>query len=403
MTIRQEVIQRLLLAKSMLAPYRFAPWTEPDAHTVAIQVLAAHDAADLVFAAIADYQGKLISTSKDSPYMVQCLDLIQITGEGAQKPTTYFRDLNGVRNSLKHSGNLPNTRQWGQVGRITYEKLSELCQNCIEQSLDEIDESALLRNDVVKKFLAAARRAIERHEYKNGLEEIAKALRTQLDQIRFSSAIEVGEARAEDAIKLSGFGVNANDFLRLQEFLPETWSLGNEFNIIWKQSRFGHPGNWRDDAAQFCLRAFLQIALRIQDAIWIPSAIELSNFYKYKVTAKEDNVEIWEEVHNIPGILGKTEVTKRIIGHLQKGEAKWFSVTRQPLVNDNWYDEVEEQSFKIVNFQDDSVGGILFPGPLQFVLFDKVTITCTPKGFMREKIPDLVEIPWRPDYHEEQS
>ena len=397
MTIRQEVIQRLLLAKLILAPSLSAPCAEPDAHTVATHVLTSHDAADLVFAAIADQQGKLAKKgAKQSPSMMESLDLVECSAD-FHKPVTFFSQLNETRNGLKHKGILPNTRQWGQVGRETYEKLSELCHNCIELPLDEIDESALLRDEEVRNYLAAAKKAIENHENKKGLEEIARALRTQLDQVRFSFTIEVGEAKAEDAIKLSGFGVDANDFLRLQEFLPETRSLGNGFNIIWKQSRFGHPCNWRKDTAQFCLRAFLQIALRIQDAKWIPSAIELYQLYKYKVTAKEDNVEIWVEGREY----GSDLVTKIAVGRLQKGESKTFPPIRQPLVTD-WYDEIEKQSLKIVNLQEDSY--IPISGPQQqFVLFDKVTITCVRNDFMREQFPDLIEIPWRSDDQKEQS
>lgn len=321
---------------------------------------------------------------------MEALGLIDC-GENFIKPTTYFSQLNEARDILKHKGVFPNTKQWGRVGQNTYEKLSEICRVCLHASLDEVDESALLRDQEVKNHLAAAMNAINVDEYKNALEEIAKALRALLDSLPYL-AIHVGEAKAEDAIKLSGFGVHANDFLRLQEFLPETLSLGDGFRVTWKQSGFGHPGNWREDAARFCLEAFLQIAPRIQDARWIPGAIELYQLYRYKVTAKEDNVDIWAESRTYDSDL----VTKHVVGRLRKGEYKIFSSVRQPLVSD-WFDEVKSESFRVVRLRDNSDFLGLFPGSEHFVLFDKVVITCIPTDFMREQFPDLVEIPWRPD------
>jgi hypothetical protein len=75
MTLRKEVLHRLLLAKSILATGRNAPLGVPNPHLVARQVLSAHDAADLVFAAIADHQRKLTAIGK-APSIVECLKLI---------------------------------------------------------------------------------------------------------------------------------------------------------------------------------------------------------------------------------------------------------------------------------------------------------------------------------------
>jgi hypothetical protein len=305
--------------------------------------------------------------------------------------------LNGVRNSLKHTGILPNTKQWGLVGRETFAKLSDICSTCLGLTLDEIDESALLNNDEVRAHILFARTAMENQQYKDALEEVGKALSVLLDANTSLWDIRVGEAKAEFAIKLSSFGVPANDFLRLQEFLPQVSRLGEgPFSITWKQSEFGHPGNWNENAARFCLESFLQIAPRIQDAKWIPGAVELWYFYDYRVTAKEDNVEIWEEVQSKRILLHEPLTTKRKIGQLQKGESRTFSAIHQPLVVD-WHDQVENEFFRIVKLHDDSSYSALFPGPMKFVFLDKVSIDCVPKNWRLEEFPDLQEIPWKSD------
>jgi hypothetical protein len=64
MSLRKEVIHRLLLAKSILAVSGSGSLGQPNPHLVARRVLGAHDAADLVFASIADHQRKLPPTAK---------------------------------------------------------------------------------------------------------------------------------------------------------------------------------------------------------------------------------------------------------------------------------------------------------------------------------------------------
>lgn len=160
--------------------------------------------------------------------------------------------------------------------------------------------------------------------------------------------------------------------------------------ITWRQSEFGHPGNWREDAARFCLETFLQIAPRIQEAKWIPSAIELRYLYNYKVTAREDNIEIWEEIQ-LPGDDDEMEKTKHKVGQLRKGESRTFSAYHRSLVSD-WYDDRTRNSLTIVELPDDSLGNAL-------------GLSCVSNALALDRFPDLVEIPWKDDDEttEEQS
>jgi hypothetical protein len=90
--LKNGVVQRLLLAKSILSAARAMASAELNAHIVAKHVLNAHDAADLAFAAIADQQGKLPSKDK-MPGMIACLGLI----EDALKMTAFGVSANLLR------------------------------------------------------------------------------------------------------------------------------------------------------------------------------------------------------------------------------------------------------------------------------------------------------------------
>ena len=319
MGLRKEVLRRILLAKSILSPVLIAGWERPNAHAVAKQVLNAHDAADLVFAAIADHQNKLPTTNK-APSMLDCLGLIRTE---ADKHSGYFKQLNEARNSLKHAGNLPNATQWAAVGRDVFEKLSTLCQATLNVSLEELDESELLENHEAKAYLSSAKQARSSGDHRIALEELGKALFVSLEAAPDMTQITVGRPRAEDALKLLAFGVPANDFLKLQEFLPIVLRRGEEPDIHWKQSKFGHPGNWREETVDFCLSTYVNVALSIQNATWTPHAVRFDLLYEYKITASKENVEVWEDL--VENHLTEDETGARIFRahkrYMHKGES----------------------------------------------------------------------------------
>jgi hypothetical protein len=409
MTLRKEVLHRLLLAKSILAAGRSTSLGQPNPHLVARHVLNAHDAADLVFASIADHQRKLAASGK-APSMIECLKLI---ASKKSKHEGYFRQLNDARNSLKHVGNLPNTNQWASVAQDVFEKLSSLCQTTLSISLDEVDESELLVNDEVRTLLAAAKKARASQNFKLALTEIAKALFMSLEDAPDVGRIEVGRAKAEDALKLTAFGVPANDFLRLQEFLPLVstgdwsepsgrWEPSEPF---WKQSEFGHPGNWREDVIDFCTSACLNVALSIQYASPIPHAREFSDLYEYKVTAREDQIEVWEDLanedeHLVQIYANNARPFREHKRFLKKGESVIVPVHAQPLVSDDL--SLSGDSMKRVRISIDDmngIGGMFGQGPkrAEFVNLAGVEITCVPQKWTEERSLALPEIPWEED------
>jgi hypothetical protein len=289
-TLKKEVLARLLLAKSILTSTRGAVAGQPNAHLVARQILSAHDAADLAFVAIADQQTTL-PPHGHAPSMLKALALIETN----ERFSGYFSRLSNARDSLKHVGNLPNTSDWADVNDDTFDKISAICLDTLGVGLEDIDEIELLESPEVKEHVYEARRARDTGDFKLALEEIAKALYVALAESDLG--FRIGSPNAEDALMLTGIGVSPNEFLRLQQFLPEIWRLGSKpFDIRWTQAKFGHPGNWRQNNVDFCLDAALELAFRIQNAASIPIALELSYVYNYKITVVSVEAEIWEDL-----------------------------------------------------------------------------------------------------------
>jgi hypothetical protein len=402
---RSDVLRRLLLAKSILSSGRATSAAQPNDHLVAKHVLSAHDAADLAFAAILDQQGKLTPTGNS--FMMQNLELLDTK---AEKHIGYFKGLNAARNALKHSGVLPNIAYWANVAMDVFEKLSGICQATLGIPLAELDESDLITSDKARAHLTAAKTARTSQDFKLALEEIGKALFISLEDAPDVGAIQVGRARAEDALKLTAFGIPANDFLRLQEFLPVVSGWPTEAlrlepsEVSWKQSEFGHPGNWREDVADFCVSTYLNVALSIQNASSIPYAREFPFLYEYRVTAKEDQVEVWEDLIDEEKHLAEvySNDTRPFRTHnrfLRKGESVTVSAHVRPFVSDDL--TLSRDAIKRVRISDDRMRAICglasADDRAEFVNLADVNITCVPNSLCRDWSPPLPEIPWEDD------
>jgi hypothetical protein len=173
-------------------------------------------------------------------------------------------------------------------------------------------------------------------------------------------------------------------------------------DALWKQSEFGHPGNWREEVADFCIGAYLRVALSIQNAPWLPHAIEFSTLYDYKVTAKEERVEVWEDLlgeameHTD---LGDTRLFRSHKRYMQKGESITVSGSIPQFVTDDLSLDGEsikrvrvskaEGFYAVLTLRDERA---------EFVDLKQVDITCVPSHqyarFLEERYPNLKEIPW---------
>jgi hypothetical protein len=400
-SLRPEVVQRLLLSKSLLARARFHPVAEPDAAFVAKEILTAHDAAELALGAIADQCNKL--PPKDKCYLMDYFDSLKALDPSGDIPgRPYFRQLNQARIAIKHTGNFPDPKQWARVGERVYEYVDDWCTRYLVISLDELDESALLTSAGVKRYLDSAKQAMAQQNYEEVLVRLGKALHTLFDENSALRGLRVGVARPEDAIRLTGFGVHANGFLALQEFLPEIAKESDgTLRHKWKQGQFGHPANWREESGQFCLETFLDVALKVQSARWVPGALPFYIAYQHKITALTDGVKIESERRHLAGLgagpletlLGKR--TRQTYRTLSKGESILGRVvSRDPISQ-------PEDSAGLGNSEEAyeirfSSSGFEMMGIQLFVAARHVKVTCVPNEFIRQYLPDLSEIDWEP-------
>ncbi|MDP3142422.1 MAG: hypothetical protein Q8N14_00535 [Candidatus Omnitrophota bacterium] len=384
-TLRSEVIQQLLFSKWLLSQILSPPEAKISSFSLARKILIAHDAVEFGLAAIADQIGALPKQNK--LYLMNYFDSIKDKihpGEEVEGKE-YFRKLNTVRGNLKHVMILPEPNQWVNVDDKVYNHLTGWCRMYLQLELDALDNSILLRSPGVKELYDNAKKELSFGRYQQALELLAKALYLLFEENSALRSLQVGIARAEDAIKVAAFGVHANDFLSLQEFLPKvTKTSDGKFTIRWEQEEFGHPGNWREDSASFCVDAFLDLALKIQDAEWIPGAISFLNLYEYKVEAIKDDVEIRDKSNEV--IFASSSPKSEVIKSLKKGEFIRAGVSRTSKKHLGGLFQAhnieEEEEIFIMSHVDQIFG---------YVTLRDVKITCIPREnhFVKENFPDL--------------
>jgi hypothetical protein len=396
MPLKPEVLDRLLLSKSFLEKIRFQPVAIHDRHTLAANIIAAHDAAELAIAGVCDHLGCL--PQKGSFYLMDYFESYRRARDTNLYAREYFRNLNSTRGLLKHQGLFPDGRQWSRVGETVFQHITKWCMDELAESFPDLDESALLLDSNVKHLYDEARESAGRADYKATLEKLALALSTVFENNVALRGFEAGDANTEDAIRVVGFGIHGNDFLALQQFLPHVARWREHAKVPrWKQSAFGHPGNWRQDSVEFCLRTFVDIAVKLQGAQWIPGPLSRDVLYDQQVEALNENVDFWRDVPDgvpdIPGhswsaFYGKTKrETKQL---LRKGE-KLRAIVRR---------STEGGAAAAL------AGGLLSVTLLDTGVFEswnvyasEVRVTCIPKpnDSVRHYFDWLPEIDWDPE------
>lgn len=384
-TIRPEIIQQLLFAKWLLSQEQIMPEAKANPFSIAKKILTAHNAAEIGIAAIADQIEAL--PDKEQRFLMDYFSPIKKqTGDDIQGKE-YCRQLNTVRKNLKHGMILPDSSQWITVCNNIYSYLSKWCQTYLETSLNDIDNSLLIHNKKIKSFYDDAKKEAKAGNYQQTLELLGKALCMLFEENNALRAISVGKSRAEDAIKLAAFGVHSNDYLALQEFLPEVIQASDGyFSIRWTQENFGHPGNWREESVSFCMNVFLDLALKIQDASWIPGPIPFQVLYEYKIEAVKDNVEIWNE-GGWESNQGWQLVSpgKNIVKRLKKGESILAMISREKKTSLDLfglYKAKDGEPEKIYIYSKELRG---------YVKLEDVKISCVPRDSseVKEYFPNL--------------
>jgi hypothetical protein len=311
----QQVLSRIAIGNYLLSSAgSLTPNADP--LSVAQSILLAHDASELVLAALASSIGAAFK-DKQKTFLMDYVNAIEEKKHLGIK--LFFNELNEARVAFKHLGIPPNALHFYDCVVKARRGLDEACVACLGHPLEEVGLEALIEDDAARERYSESQLLNQQGDFKECLESLGLTFRRALDLSPFAYIVSVGEPETEAALHLLGCGVEPGMFMSLQEFLPSV-DLGDK--ITWNLRDRGHPGNWTTESIEFCLAAVLKIILQIQHAQFRPHAIPFEYVFEDVLTAKADGVLLQSERGGFYRILSRPggRPRREPVGELKKGQ-----------------------------------------------------------------------------------
>ena len=155
-------------------------------------VLLAHDASELVMAALA---GSIGATFKDKQrtFLTNYVDAVE--ERTPVRIRMFFNDLNEARVAFKHFGILPNTHQFHDCVYKTRKHLDEACLACLKMSLREAGLEMLIEYDPARSLYEEAKLHSRGARFEEALKSLGRCFRQALDATPFAYNVGSREGR----------------------------------------------------------------------------------------------------------------------------------------------------------------------------------------------------------------
>jgi len=163
--IREEVFKRIIFAKKLYKDGELACNIGNDQMVFAKGLLLLHDATENALGAIADHLGAGLKGDK---YILQYFDLIKKAD--IHKKTlpymTQIRNLNTIRNDIKHQGIIPDIKSNAHFPSTVYQLITDICQTYLKLDFNSISLINLLRARILKKIMEQAEVSLKEKKYR---------------------------------------------------------------------------------------------------------------------------------------------------------------------------------------------------------------------------------------------
>jgi len=271
--IREEVFNRIIFAKKLYKDGEIACNIENDQMIFAKGLLLLHDATENVLGAIADHVGAKL-TKKDV-YILEYFDIIKETD--SQKKTlpymTQIRNLNIIRNNIKHQGIFPDIKSNTYLPSTVYQLITDICQTYLGLDFSSISLKNLIRNKKVLKFINIAEKKIDNGKFKEGIFYLSFAMYYTCESISTFEYYLFGEEKikytepygSNKTIDLLQNRVDPYLYHRFKNLTPLIGKNTKTGKLsYWWDKSYGHPANWTEQNAKFCLDFCIDTALKYQ-------------------------------------------------------------------------------------------------------------------------------------------
>ncbi len=272
--IRKEVLNRILFAKKLYKDGESACNIENDQMIFSKGLLLLHDATENVLGAIADHLGAELKGNK---YILDYFELIK-KADTDKRTLPYMiqiRNLNTIRNNIKHQGMLPDIKNNAHFPSTVYQLITDICQTYLSLDFNSISLKNLIRDKKVLKFINIAGKEIEDGMIKEGLLCLAFAM-YYICESSTTLAVPGYLFKQEEVIYTKPYGSeqtidllqNRVDPYLYHRFKNLTPLIGkntktHKLTYYWDKD-YGHPANWTERNAKFCLDFCIDTALKYQ-------------------------------------------------------------------------------------------------------------------------------------------
>ena len=323
MAIQPSTLNRLIAARYLIDSSGQELTAISDPLIVCQKILTAHDAAELVLIALLSQLGvdapeKDGKIKREPSFMAMASAVLKEAAKNQEiadaRHNKLFEDLNRARVDFKHHGLLVDASTNFHLFADVIKLLDVLCNCLINRGLLTVDHSAAISSENIRAKFSSAREAIDAGEYRLALEETARGLALAFWEMNVPSSLIVGKASSEDALLLSGRGIDPASFLSMQKLLPVSYVFEEEPE--WELRKYGHEANWTRDNAEFCLQTAITTTVRLQSAPAQPIPLDFYDIY-------EDVIEVLVDsptVFLIKGLVLSAFQTERQVDVFRKGD-----------------------------------------------------------------------------------
>ncbi|MGA7524812.1 MAG: hypothetical protein WBW84_20345 [Acidobacteriaceae bacterium] len=295
--IDPSVLNRLIAARHLLESSGPELTPSSDPLVVAQKVLVIHDATELVLLAIVS-QLRLQVPEKDGKvkadhsFVALARAVVDHTNDASiTSSMRLLEDLNRVRVNFKHHGIVADASTHYHLAADSVGLVDSLCGKLLQQSLLTVDHIAAITLDEVRDHFATARQYIEQRDYKGALESTARGLTVAFWRLETPSSLTAGVPSSEEALLLSGRGVDPASFLVMQQLLPTAHLTQEEPE--WQLRKFGHPENWSYENANFCLETATATVVRPQSGRIKPRPFDFYDVFEDVIEIAVDDPEVY--------------------------------------------------------------------------------------------------------------
>ncbi len=234
-----------------------------------------HDAAESVLGAVADHVHVEL---KPKHSLLDYYELIK-NADGQQRTLPYktqMRNLNQIRIDAKHLGVLPDPKTNAYLPRAVRDLCIAVCRIYLDVDFELVSLKSLIRSEKVFDYIDRAEKDISAGRFENALVLLAHAMFLICESHRislFGIGLQIQPAvkfpdvfSTSQTVDLLGHGVDPYLYHRFKNLTPRIGRRAGEQEdlVVWWERDYGHPGNWTERNARFCLNFCVETALKYQ-------------------------------------------------------------------------------------------------------------------------------------------